>query len=681
MWCDARNLADFSDIADAALALVQIPDVARVLQKSLTHILIDEFQDTNGRQWALIDAIREKKRGNVLIVGDEKQAIYGFRGGDMTVFDRVRRVLLEDKLPHELVESHRSTASLVNWTNEVFERVLPSQSERETYEAPFQKLESTRENIGQHTGLWKLSASAFVTPDESEISGKNGSNALATARFLREICDDAAELGSGSPVRQSGFQNIARLIREGQPAIGMLFTSHVVKAEFESALRKLEVPFTSVKGIGFFQSEPVIWTLHLLGVMLDEADEVAFTGLARSPLGALSDVALLERKLELPFSREEDAHAFELLSKRLESWRLQAKVNPFSQVLETVLEQSEIAFYEAGFSDFAQREQNWRKLADLIRSRESLGLGGLRDLYDFLRPLYNESTREADAALPSDGSIQLMTVHAAKGLGFPMVIVAQLDKVIRADGSNLQRGESPNGEPLYSFKMADFDVEDEKSEPPLLYTMLQEDRKMRELAESKRTFYVACTRARESMVFVWPITSSGQPAKDTWADWIGASSLKLNMLVPSRLPRLDEQSFEKRAIQPLQSRKAHSWREEIGLEELFGEKDEQIKAGQIRTWLEARLEVLGGDDAQVRENVPFCVPADGLNIEDAGWIYGAFDWLARLSDGSFVLLASGSEQRVEMLAICAQRAGLEIRECWFASLSGDELKARRITLE
>jgi ATP-dependent helicase/nuclease subunit A len=680
-WCDLRNLADFSDIADAALALVQQPEVARALQKTLTHILIDEFQDTNGRQWELIDAIRDRKRGNVLIVGDEKQAIYGFRGGDMTVFDRVRRVLLEEKAPHELVESHRSTASLVNWTNEVFERLLPSQAERETYEAPFQKLESTKENSGQHSGLWKLSASAFLKPDEAETLGKNGSNALATARFLRELCDDAAEFGKGLPVRQAGFQNIAELIQTRQPAIGMLFTSHIVKAEFESALRKLEVPFTSVKGIGFFQSEPVIWTLHLLGILLDPTDEMAFTGLARSPLGALSDVALLERKLGKPFSRSEDSHAFELITKRLEGWRLQAKVSPFSQVLENVLEQSEIAFYEAGFTDFAQREQNWRKLADLIRSREGLGLGGLRDLYDFLRPLYNESTREADAALPSDGSIQLMTVHAAKGLGFPMVIVAQLDKSIRADGSNLLRGESPNGEPLYAFKMADFDADDEKSEPPLLYTMLQEDRKMREVAESKRTFYVACTRARESMVFVWPITSSGQPAKETWADWIGPSSQKLNLLVPSRLPQLESRGIEKHDIKPLPPREVNLWREEIGLEEIVGDKDEQIKAGRMRSWLEKRVQNFRGDTTQIRENVPFCVSAEALQVENVGWVYGAFDWLARLGNGSYILLASGEKQRVEMLAQCAYLAGLEIQECWEANMNGDELRARRVALD
>jgi hypothetical protein len=147
------------------------------------------------------------------------------------------------------------------------------------------------------------------------------------------------------------------------------------------------------------------------------------------------------------------------------------------------------------------------------------------------------------------------------------------------------------------------------------------------------------------------------------------------------LPQLEQQGFEQSVVEPLQPRKAHLWREEIGLEELVGEKDEQLKAGQMRSWLERRVEALGGDDAQIRENVPFCIPAETLHIEDAGWVYGAFDWLARLSDGSFVLLASGQLERVEMLAFCAQRAGLEVRESWIASLSGDELKARRITID
>ena len=683
-WCETHALADFSDIAEAALALVQNPDVAKTLQKTLRVILIDEFQDTNAAQWALIDAIRDKKRGNVLIVGDEKQAIYGFRGGDMTVFDRVRRLLLDGREAHELRESHRSTRALVEWTNAVFERVLPAPAEREIYEAPFQALVSMRaEEPAQPVsqGLWKLVAGTWLSPAETESLGKTEQPALATARFLRQLCDDAARLAraenspsENAPVALAHpeFAHIARLIAAGAPAIGLLFSSHKVKAEFEAALRSLEVPFTSVKGIGFFQSDPVCWTLHLLGVLLDASDFASWVGLARSPLGGLSDVAVFEKKLGVSHSREADACAAQLLENRLESWREMARVLPFSDLLESVLNETELAFYEAGFGDFAQREANWRKLLDLIRTRESQGLGGLRDLLDFLRPLWKDSTREADAALPSDGSIALLTAHGAKGLGFPMVIVAQTDASTRTESPNFLRGEI-GGEAFYAFRMSDFDLENEdeakdKEQPPLLYQILREERKKRAVAEFKRLFYVACTRARDTTVFVWPVNKTGQPAKGCWADWMGLCAQNLHTLQPSALetPPLSDAAPQTQTIAVEPAPYQLRWREEIGLDEWLAAHGhaEKTEAPHEPAKQRAWLETWGrehGESLEIRENLPFCVAASALEIEGASWVFGAFDWLARCENGEVVLLCSSSPKRRELLEKAAREAGFSLR--------------------
>ena len=218
-WCQARSVASFAEIARAALEIVQHPEVAASLRNSFSYLLIDEFQDTNWRQWALLDALRNREIGNVLIVGDEKQAIFRFRGGDITVFDGVRRILLGENQADELTVSRRSTRQLVGWTNTVFREVLPSQEARQSFEAPFQALQSETEFEGN--GLWQLKPAQWHF--EAENAVMNGEQlppiamqreraGRALARFLRVLCDDG-ELGQKSDAPDLQFPDLAEISR------------------------------------------------------------------------------------------------------------------------------------------------------------------------------------------------------------------------------------------------------------------------------------------------------------------------------------------------------------------------------------------------------------------------------------------------------------------------------------
>ncbi|MDQ3814466.1 MAG: PD-(D/E)XK nuclease family protein, partial [Armatimonadota bacterium] len=218
-------------------------------------------------------------------------------------------------------------------------------------------------------------------------------------------------------------------------------------------------------------------------------------------------------------AQEADRRALSIGFARLRRWRDALRVRPLSEVLEMVLRESEIAFYDAGAPDAEQRAENWRKLLEILRDREQRGQGSVRDLAEFLMAQADEEERESEAALPASGAIQLMTIYAAKGLGFPMVIVGQMDDTPAHSTETLKRGAFPTRDRVhFCLKIDDAESSDDhqKSREPLLWTILKEQARAQEEAEFRRLLYVACTRAKDHLLFVLP--ENHKP--DSWADMV-----------------------------------------------------------------------------------------------------------------------------------------------------------------
>ena len=573
--CRREGWLSFEDAHRAALNLLENhPEVAQRMRTGSRFLMVDEFQDTNFAQWRLLNAIRDEN--NLMLIGDGKQSIYGFRGGDITVFDEVRNAHLPQHSVHSLSVSQRATPNLTQFFNALFQNILPPEnSEREAFEAPFQELESARE-AQKHSGVYVLQASenlsiepqletstdsaATSSHEPTEINdlfydenesvwplverARSEAETLAetTALFLREIQDDADAINShldGYEFLQPRFESISRKIAGDVPgAIGVLFRSHDRKATFENALKNAGVRYASVKGIGFFQSQPVYDAINILRFLFDAHDSLALAGVLRSSLVGASDLALMElrrvqvevnggslwaaletrcsiSKIGMPDAEyslsSADEAALRLALSRLRSWREMTRVQLVSAVLEAIWNETEIAFSESLPDNGFQQQQNWRKIFDIIRAREEQGRGSARALAEYFASQAKEEEKEADAELPEGGSIQLMTIYAAKGLGFDMTIVGQMDSVVRADSRFWGKGALQNRDDIfYALNLADDESEDEK---PLLWKILSEEKRARDEAEFARLFYVACTRARDFLMLAMP----DEPRKSSWA--------------------------------------------------------------------------------------------------------------------------------------------------------------------
>jgi ATP-dependent helicase/nuclease subunit A len=561
-----RGWADFPDVHRAAWRLLQQqPEVREKLRAGSRHILVDEFQDTNRGQWKFVDAFR--RDDNVLLVGDGKQAIYGFRGGDIAVFETVRERELQECEIHELSISRRSAPAIVNFCNEVFASVLPSPDGedafvKEEFEAGFQRLECGRDDGVRGSVRLLHAETSSPLAGVADNADETEQLAEALAIFLRELQDDADSLRAPSGalpprLRQPEYSAISeKLARDEAATIGVLFRTHQRKALFETALRRHGVRYASVKGIGFYQTPAVGDTWNLLRFWADADDEIAVAGVLRSALVGLSDLALLEIRTQAPetslwtfletleveqrgfegdsfLSREEDRCALRIGLPRLRAWKSAARVHRASEVLESVLSQTEVAFYDELHSDATQRSENWRKVLDLMRAREAEGQGSPRALAAYLEAQLEADERESEAALPEGGAVQLMTIFAAKGLGFPMTIVAELDGKPRREVSSLKCGELPatDGKVKKYFslkvKLLDSDESDDKEQKntePVLWTILGAEERARQDAEFRRLLYVACTRAADHLLLAWP---SGEVADTSWAAMLAPFVAKL----------------------------------------------------------------------------------------------------------------------------------------------------------
>jgi len=703
-----RQLADFEDWARAALFVLEETEAGTLLRSETQWLLVDEFQDTNPAQWRVVQALRKSapEVGNTLLVGDPKQAIYDFRGGDIRVFDAGRQTLeREGAISSALSLSRRSAPALVEWTNRCFASIFPNENApRENYEAahgplsPVIEAWKTPRALGDVPGVYALRPLAWRGAWAQNAPAKSGVEALRTeaahalASWLLELLHDA-KAETPSELRQPSFASVSQAISESKPAIAILFADNAVKGTFETILRARGVPFVGIRGKGFFRCDAVRWSVSLWRALLDDGDEAALVGVLRSPLGGQSDISLLERHVAKEYPNESwapsdtfDAATYATLRLRLANWRTLSGVLPVSQVMERILEESELAWFEASCRDAAQRRENWAKLLDIVREREAENEGGLRALVDHFEA-HADDDSEPLAPLPSGDSIQLMTVHSSKGLGFPCIVIAQLEKAKREFGDQIILWGESSGLPTAAFgfsrELADAASEKEVIPAPLAYSALKREASARTGAEWKRLFYVACTRAQSHLIL---LETEGNPVKGSWGAMSAAARVGLEEVRPSTpaeaganglAPLPESRSRPSLSLEDLGAQPPAPLVAETACEKRFDElwgAPADLSVAAERAWVERLLRAFEGDAATIRQDVPFC--ARGASFEaSCEWIIGAWPWLAALPDGSFLLATTGetpatARERAERLSKIAREAGLWVSAC-YAGWAGD----------
>jgi ATP-dependent exoDNAse (exonuclease V) beta subunit len=493
-----ESALDFEDLQlDARDLLKSQPELREREQARFRSILVDEFQDTNRLQTEIVDLLRTPET-ELFFVGDEFQSIYGFRHADVQVF-RERREVVEQ--PLSLTLNYRSRPEVLAAVNELF---------GSNFGGEFQELAAAAEFpdpvFGHPVELLVTDKESYK---DSGVHWRRG-EARAVARRVRELVDS----GAATP---------------GE--IVLLFAAGTDAEWYESELRRAGLPTYRATGKGYFGQQQVVDLLMYLRLLQNRYDDTALLSVLASPLVGVSNDALallrrvasrrplfsgLEHSLP-PGLAQRDERLMRAFRQRYD--RLVEAMPRLS--LERLCEQI-VAEHDYDLAVLAQwdgrrRYANMRKLARLARSYEELRGPDVEGFVRFVAEQEAVGARELEAVAEEEGAdaVRLLTIHAAKGLEFKVVIVADAgrDRVPPSPDEILAL---PDGR--FGFRVAD--PVTAKRRGAFDYEAVKEARQEAERAERLRLYYVAMTRAKERLIVSGSVDLGSERETPTPIAWV-----------------------------------------------------------------------------------------------------------------------------------------------------------------
>ncbi|MBO4521629.1 MAG: UvrD-helicase domain-containing protein, partial [Methanomicrobium sp.] len=551
--------ADFTDMIDLTYLLFTSRSelIAKDYAGRFRFIMIDEFQDTDPTQaeiiYRLIDLSRDlygnsacgsKPCNALFVVGDPKQSIYLFRDADVTQFKDAGRKICEDfgGGTVSLDVNFRSTDAVLGFVNRLFSDIFAKCVNKWDFSYdPLAVSDKRKNDIG--------SVELILTP-ESENTSEIPSvlnEAKAIAARIRSIVKDGdlrvydktrsvEGASDGEEVAEDRDADGIADGNESRPAkygdIAVLIERRTNLKYFEYALRKYGIPYRVYGAAGLYAKQEIKDCISLFSFLKNRHDEIALYGILRSPWFGFSDAELFRVfSGGNPFNNlrdignSADSARSSLTEKSrsaytlLESWRTLARRIAPSKLFARMIRESGLFAVYAGIAGGDMMTANVEKLADIIREHESEGYYTLDKLVYDLCFAAKSDDEEGEADLQpeiiGDNTVSIMTVHASKGLEFPIVILPELssEKGSSREGSLFVDGEIGVGikiPPLIdetAEKESSAEANDFIPSPPLAlqkYLYMQKS-----LAESRRLFYVACTRARDHLILCGKVPKEG----------------------------------------------------------------------------------------------------------------------------------------------------------------------------
>jgi ATP-dependent helicase/nuclease subunit A len=513
-----RPALDFDDLEAGALRLLRTdPAVRAYWQGEIRALLVDEFQDTNGRQRDLLDLI-DGGVGKLFLVGDGKQSIYRFRGADVTVFRQKRAQVAAEGRAIDLATSYRAHRALIEALNGLLGPVLGEADTERPYVEPFAPLAHHREAPAKGLPAALRPVAAARAPAYVEVHVALGTKrGGALERAATALVGRLVELveGGGVCVQETDpdeGQQVERPLDYGDIAI--LCRASSAFPAYEDALEAAGVPFLTVAGRGFYDRGEIRDVLNALRAIADPTDDLALAGLLRSAGCRLTDMALY-RLVEV--RRAQDAPSLWTvlegsavpalaeeagLAREAAGWigGLHEQVGrvPVADVLKAYLDRSgyRAALLQAGQGRAA------RNVAKLLSDAHASEIVGVDAFLQYVAQLRDVGAREGEAYSVGSGAVQVMSVHAAKGLEFRVVAIGDAGRQEpRTHGLlvDSQLGVLPQLE-------VEASEEDERIPGPgqvvrsAAYRLAQQRAQDQERAESDRLLYVAATRAQELLL-------------------------------------------------------------------------------------------------------------------------------------------------------------------------------------
>jgi ATP-dependent helicase/nuclease subunit A len=561
-----QRALDFADIERLALQIVRAPGpdltpspAAHALHRRYRHVLVDEFQDINPLQNAILRLLSRDRASqldtsvasNFFSVGDVKQSIYGFRLADPRQFIDRHATLRASPRPEDRVidlqENFRSRPALLEAVNDVFRLLMTAESADVAYDQT-QELRSITDYppvegphfVGKPIELHLLPAKP--APADHDDSPAHDPDEAQPDRFEREIEVIARriqelvhpDISRRTHVMEKSPEGLrARPIRYGDIAV-LLRTRRIKSSQLAEALRERGIPVHSDDATGFFSSTEVQDVLSVLRLLSNGRQDIPMAAVIRSPFSGVTDKedALARIRLAAPdeaFHRAvvrytidmHDALADELraLLATLDEWRRLFQEQPIGESLLRLYGHNHFLTFCRSLPDGEQRVANLGELLRRGETFDSFERQGLDRFLQFLEDLaVDDQLGRPAVASESADVVRVMTVHKSKGLEFPVVIIPDLGKKINFQ--SLQSSVLLNRDAGIGMQCVDLP---KRVRYPSAASMVVQDRARRQaIAEEIRVLYVALTRAREHLILIGTAKADAlEQWRDAWAEHPG----------------------------------------------------------------------------------------------------------------------------------------------------------------
>jgi len=561
-----QNAADFSDLITYAVEFLDDEaneHVRTELREQFDYVMLDEFQDTDPRQWDLIKLLTATEKGtfdaeNVFVVGDVKQSIYRFRNADVTQFKEIADTLEEtgpvaDRDDDQLSTNFRTLPTVLETINELFETIFDEDGK--PYEAPPQRLTPARDDpaavgtaeyllVPTDSELREARFDHYEAFAEAEPESDFELEAMALAARLSQILAEPYQVYPEDTAPDEETPEP----RDIEPSdIAVLLRSRTHLKAYERALDEAKIPYSVASGIGFYETTEITALLNLFRALADPHDERALYAVLRSPLFGFTDDTLAHLKVhdETLWDALATTETSELVEAHelLREWRHRAGLGDgsgefdgsWAEFLTGILEDTGYLVNVSAGERSQQAMANVEKFREQLRGWSDDGVRSLTTLVNRIERRVELGGRESEADTTDEG-VQILTIHDSKGMEFPFVVVPEISREFKDDaalGGGKVEFERVGDEHAVGMKAPSPDDPFELKDTIARETV-RERRREEERAEEKRVLYVACTRARDHLLLcgtheldsdaegstITDIAEADPESASSWRDWV-----------------------------------------------------------------------------------------------------------------------------------------------------------------
>lgn len=494
----AAAVFDFDDLLRVAVALLRgHPAVRAALAARFEHLLVDEFQDTDPVQCDIIFRIAgsdhaerwedvPQRPGALFLVGDPKQSLFLFRGAAIASYNAAKTVMKrnfpESILP--VTANFRTVAPILDHVNRCFETALS-----ETGQPGYVALDATRQDV-RHAlpAVVRLTVPLSHDPRMPDIRD-------AEAEVVAEVC---ARLVGGMELREA--DGSVRKVRAGD--IALLAPVGVDLWRYERALQQRRLPIASKAGKGFYRRQEVQDLVSLTRLLADPQDTLALGAFLRGPLAGFTDEALLDATAALPrdagarppslsLRTPPEAVGDAALRATLETLRALRARAPYTTPAQLLIEAVERLSIRVILT---RREPRRASAANanvdlFLQQADAYSVRGLRRFAQDISTAWAEGKRAEEGRVDAEGeAIEIVSIHSAKGLEWPIVIPINMASRPRGMGAIVHRVADD------TLHWTVGGVASPKLSEALA---MQADELARERA---RLLYVGCTRSKDLLI-------------------------------------------------------------------------------------------------------------------------------------------------------------------------------------